>query len=143
MANQHGIAAIGIERAVGFIADFDRRQQRAAIQPQRSGQPYMAGKPETRVLSHSASVRIMRRSTQASRMRPAGDDRRGGKPSGSRAAIHIAGIGVGKMFAREQDRAGRNRSLYDPAYLGPDQPPEARQLARPEIDISAHRHRIA
>ena len=52
VADQDRVAAICIERAIGFIADIDRRQQHAAIEPERPRQGDMAIKPEARIILH-------------------------------------------------------------------------------------------
>lgn len=51
VADQDGVGAIRIQRAIGFIADLDRRQQRTAIQPEGTGQDDMARQTETLVVA--------------------------------------------------------------------------------------------
>lgn len=46
VADQDGVGAIRIQRAIGFIADLDRRQQRTAIQPEGPGRTIWRDRPK-------------------------------------------------------------------------------------------------
>ena len=59
------VAAIRIERAIGFVPEIDRRQQSAAIEPQRPGQDSVAIKPEACVVQHRRVVRLGEHGVQA------------------------------------------------------------------------------
>ena len=50
VADQDRVAAIGGEGAVGFIGHLDRRQQHAAVEPQRPRQGRLAGRSEARIV---------------------------------------------------------------------------------------------
>ena len=61
MADQHGIGALGIERAVGLVGDLERRELDAGIELER-----LVG-PETRRVSDSCGWSASRGASAASR----------------------------------------------------------------------------
>ncbi len=52
VTDQNRVAAIVVERAIGFIGDIDRGQHRARIERERPGQRDCAAKAKTRIVRH-------------------------------------------------------------------------------------------
>jgi hypothetical protein len=52
MADQDRVRRVGIEDAIGFIGDLDRREIAAAVERERPGQDDMAVEAETRISIH-------------------------------------------------------------------------------------------
>ena len=54
VADEDGVAAVGVEPALGFVAYLERGQRRAAVEPERPGERGVACEAEALVVGHEA-----------------------------------------------------------------------------------------